>query len=479
MSQKNQTGTKTASASNKTAAEKVKERLREMLQQAEEFEKRRPELEAEAESKISYAKTRLMQTEPFFAMLLFKLPAEPCYHIPTMATDGTHLMYNPVFVAEHLLRKDVLFVLLHEIEHIFFKHHLRGPIRGQDAKKLMEAYQEQMQSGKKDVFLEQHIKDIQAKLRKWNRATDYVINLNIKDELKFKCSDNLAKEMLYDTKWKDHTSENVFKKLPDDDNQEQDGDGDFGIGGILPAGLGDLSESEVTQISKELEQDVRAAAISAKKAGKLPAGVEAHIEDLYSTSTPWQDIFRTIFTQISKQDYTFQYPNKRYSMHQAQYGVIMPSVWGEEYTDAYFIMDTSGSVGHHEKQILVSELRQILEDYPIRLHVIYCDTKAYTENIETLTREDIQNGKLRLDVKGGGGTDMRPAFKHINENLETIEPEVVICMTDMHLWDWNLGPEPEYSVYWAALPNYNTSAKPPWGVIVEIQLEGKAYDSNS
>lgn len=467
---------KTSKTVGKTPTQKVADKIKDLMKQAEEFEKRKPALEKEATEKISYAKTRLMQMEPFFAMLLFKLPTEPVYQIPTMATDGTHLMYNPIFVAEHLLRKDVMIVLLHEIEHIFFKHHIRGPIPGADAQKIFDAYRKQFEkTGTKDVFMEAHLDEIKKKLKKWNKATDYVINYNIKDEIGLTPSEKLQKEWLYDACWKDHTSEKVYEKLKDDDKDQGNGgsDGDmFGIGGVLPAGLGDLSDQEIAQIEKDLEGEVRAAAIAAKKAGKLPAGVENVIDSLYTTTTPWQDIFRTIFTQISKQDYTFRFPNRRYTMHQAEWGVIMPSTWGEEYTDAYFIMDTSGSVGQREKKILVSELRQILEDYPIRLHVIYCDTQAYTNNIETLTREDIQNGKLRLDVKGGGGTDMRPAFKHINDHLGEIDPEVVICMTDMYLGSWDLGPEPEYNVYWAQLPGHDKGANPPWGTKIDIIIEG-------
>lgn len=455
----------------KSPTQKIKDKLDDLLKQAEEFENRRPELEAKAEDKISYAKTKIMKQEPFFAMLLFKMPVIPCYQIKTMATEGTHILYNPVFVADELLRKDVLFVLMHEICHVFFRHHIRGPIKGKEAQKILDSYYNKIKDGKKDVIMEAHVKAIQKKLAKWNNAADYVINYHLRDELKFPCSDKLKEEMLYDKQYKNTTSEVVYKALGDDPEGDGDGNEGMGIGGILPAGLGDLTEQEITQLGKDLEQDVKAAAISAKKAGKLPKGMQELIEGMYTTTTPWQDVFRTIFTQISKQDYTFRFPNKRYSMHQANYGVIMPSVWGEEYTDAYFIMDTSGSVGPREKKILTSELRQILEDYPIRLHVIYCDTKAYIENIEVLTREDIQGGKLKLDVKGGGGTDMRPAFNHINNNLHNVEPEVVICMTDMYLSSWDLGNEPSYNVYWAQLPRSNKSAKPPWGVKIDIQLE--------
>ena len=213
--------------------------------------------------------------------------------------------------------------------------------------------------------------------------------------------------------------------------------------------------------------------MSAKKAGKLPKGVEEVIESMYKTTTPWQDVFRTIFTSIAKQDYTFQYPNKRYTGHMMDYGVILPSLWGEEYTNVGFIMDTSGSVGKREKEILASELKAILEDYNLTIHVMYCDTKAYVDHIQVFTPEDVKNGKLNLNVKGGGGTSMRPAFDWYRDNQDEHNFEVVICLTDMYLFDWGkLGPEPPFSVYWAMLPHSDDTVKVDWGTKVQIAIDG-------
>lgn len=482
--------------SNQTKSD-PKSKIRKVFEEYLKLQERLPELEAEAEDKISRAKARLMQMEPFFAMLLFKLPTMPCYTIPTMGTDGTLLLYNPVFVAEKLLRKDVVFILLHEIEHVFFKHHLRSPIQAEAVKRLFERRLENQQKGVHDQFLDHECGKIEHVLKEWNFATDYVINGHTKDNVKVPHSKYLDPDnpdglgMKYDKKYSNWTSEKVYNEIktpydPDDkkcskcggegcDSCEGDDPMGMGIGGILPIGLGELSEQEQKALEKELEGDVKAAAIAARKAGKLPAGVEQVIEDLYTTTTPWQDILRTVFTSMAKQDYTFLYPNKRYTMHQVEYGVVMPSLWGEEYTNVGFIMDTSGSVGQREKEILASELRNILEDYNIKLHVMYCDTKAYVDHVQVFTREDIRNGRLRLNVKGGGGTAMRPAFDWYRDNMEEHNFEVVVCMTDMYLGDWGrLGPEPPFSTYWLRLP-HSSDHKPDWGQCVDIVLDTEDF----
>jgi predicted metal-dependent peptidase len=453
---------------------KIKKAVEDML----ELQERLPELEEKAEEKISRAKSRLMQIEPFFAMLLFKLPTFPAYHIPTMATDGTMLLYNPVFVAEDLLRKDVLFILLHEVCHIFFKHNIRGPVKASAVKKLFERRFEMAQKGAKDMFLDDECQRVEHFLKEWNYATDYTINGHIQDNCNIPHSKELDPGgklgMLYDKKLTDLTSEAVYDKIktPYDPDKADEDDQGIGIGEILPLGLGELTEQEINAIEKEFEGDVKAAAMGARKAGKLSAGVEQVIKDLYTTTTPWQDILRTVMTSINKQDYTFQYPNKRYTSHMMDWGVIMPSLWGEEYTNVGFIMDTSGSVGDREKQILASELRNILEDYNIKLHVLYCDTKAYTDHIQILTKEDIRNGHLELNVKGGGGTSMRPGFDYYRDNMDEHQFEVVICMTDMFLSDWGgLGPEPPFSTYWLRLPQADKKKKPDFGVCIDIVLD--------
>ena len=104
--------------------------------------------------------------------------------------------------------------------------------------------------------------------------------------------------------------------------------------------------------------------------------------------------------------------------------------------------------------------------------MLYFDTKAYTENVEVLTKADIQGGKLKLDVKGGGGTDMRPAFDWFRDNQDEHEFEIVICLTDMYLFNWKLGIDPPFSVFWARLPQADKKVTPPFGTCIDIELEG-------
>ena len=458
------------------ASDKLVEKLNKML---EETAERVEEAEKASLDILSSAKIRLMRQSPFFAALLFRMPMVCSYEIPTMATDGLVVLYNPLFVTQ-LKRKDVVFVLLHEIQHVLFKHPMRCPLQPKSLEHLMKVFNRQKV---KDPFLKSQLDEMMAKLKKWNYATDYVINLNIRDNVKLKPTDHLLNEvgMLIDDKYKDMTAEQVYKLLKDEPpkppNPDQSqgaglADSGQGMGGVLPVGMGELDGMEQKDAEKELDANVQQAVTVARKAGNLPGGMEKIIEDLYTTTTPWQDIMRTqISSVVSKMDYTFMKPNKRYGQHMINHGVIMPGLYGEDYADMYFVMDTSGSVSDNDRAILTSELRRILEDYNVAIHLIYCDTRVQGDPIR-LTREDIQNGKLSLELRGYGGTDFRPAFKYINDHMDEITPELVIYLTDMYPNTWSLGDEPPYSVFWACLPQGQKDAKPPWGQVVQIQLEG-------
>jgi len=48
--------------------------------------------------RIQKARTSFILDHPFFGSLLFRLKGHECRSIPTMATDGVSLYYNPDFV---------------------------------------------------------------------------------------------------------------------------------------------------------------------------------------------------------------------------------------------------------------------------------------------------------------------------------------------------------------------------------------------
>jgi predicted metal-dependent peptidase len=68
-------------------------------------------------------------------------------------------------------------------------------------------------------------------------------------------------------------------------------------------------------------------------------------------------------------------------------------------------------------------------------------------------------------VKGGGGTDFRPAFKWMEEN--DVVPDVLLYLTD----GYGTFPEeaPEYPVIWGDISGQPKNY--PWGDVVEVPTE--------
>ena len=73
---------------------------------------------------ITKARLQLMLQEPYLASAITRYPISECRaraDIPTMATDGFRVLYNPKFVVEESL-SNIKFVLAHEVFHCLLGH---------------------------------------------------------------------------------------------------------------------------------------------------------------------------------------------------------------------------------------------------------------------------------------------------------------------------------------------------------------------
>jgi predicted metal-dependent peptidase len=74
--------------------------------------------------RIQKARTTLLLDHPFFGSLLFRLKGRENRSIPTMATDGVSLYFNPEFV-DALNSATLAGVLAHEVLHPALHYHVR------------------------------------------------------------------------------------------------------------------------------------------------------------------------------------------------------------------------------------------------------------------------------------------------------------------------------------------------------------------
>ena len=138
--------------------------------------------------------------------------------------------------------------------------------------------------------------------------------------------------------------------------------------------------------------------------------------------------------------------------------LYLPSVERQGVGEIVIAVDTSGSIGRHELEQFAGEISAISEEaQPEAIHVVYCDAAVQS------TQQFGPSEPVRLEPRGGGGTDFCPPFKWVAEN--NVAPICFIYLTDLccHLY-----PEaPEYPVLWVT----DSRRTAPFGETLRIGLE--------
>jgi predicted metal-dependent peptidase len=193
---------------------------------------------------------------------------------------------------------------------------------------------------------------------------------------------------------------------------------------------------------------------SAKAWGHEPAGIERPLSDSRQSQQDWRAILRDFVAATTPSDYRWTPPNRRYIAS----GLYLPSVERHGLGEIVIAVDTSGSIGKIELEQFAGEISAISEEaQPEAIHVVYCDAAVQC------TQQFGPSEPVRLDPKGGGGTDFCPAFKWVTEN--NIAPVCFIYLTDLCCHSY---PEtPEYPVLWVT----DSSRTAPFGETVRIGLE--------
>ena len=367
-----------------------------------------------ANKKIDRAMASLIIEQPFFAHLLLRMRKVESTSFPTMATDGESIFYNPQFV-ENITHNEVMGVLAHEAMHPALLHHIR--------------------KGARDHF-------------RWNVAGDYAINPLLVD-----AGLKLPKGGLLDDKYRDMSSEEIYAKLPEctppdpqgpggegegDGGADGDSDGDGKIaqcewGEVLDKKNGDGSSLSPDQLRKEeAEQKIglQQAANTAKKQGKLPAGMQRMIDELLAPKLDWRTILSRWAGELARCDYSWRFPNTRY----AGTGFALPSLRSESLGKVLFAMDTSGSMSDDDLRDILGEVCGAMAEYEAdgtdpSVTVLWCDTEVHEQEI---------SDPSEFDPKGYGGTRYKPVFDYIKDN--GLDPKAVVYLTDGYCNDFDYDP---------------------------------------
>jgi len=368
-----------------------------------------------AAQKITKARNKLLCSHPFFGVLALKLIAKEDNTHSTGWVDGTTLGYNAAWI-DSLSIQQIMGFVAHEVMHCVYKHMTRRKNRNP---------------------------------RKWNEAGDYVINLGLQNE-KFE----LPPGGLIDEQYADMSTDHIYTLLPDEPEGEGGGDGT----GDMPWGEVRDGKSQSTSEVQQQEQDwtvaTAQAAEAAKKAGKLSGDMTRLVDTIIEPKVPWREVLRNFMSSHAKDDYTMTRPNRRFVTS----GLYLPDLYSESLGKVVVTVDTSGSISTEELNTFCSEINCILEDtHPEKVTVLYCDTKVH-EDYDEYTYDDLP---VKLEGRGGGGTDFTEPFNWLADRAET--PAAFIYLTD--LYGSCNAPPPDYPVLWVSTTSLDTV---PFGEVIHM-----------
>jgi len=420
--------------------------------------------------KLTRARVQLLIMQPFFGTLCLRLKLIPG-DLPTMATDGSKIVYDPAFVDE-LKPAELQGTLAHEVLHCALAHHCRR--------------------GERDPEL-------------WNVAADFAINPILigngfvlpAGALVDPAFNNLSAEEIYarllqrrdeqngGTQPKQQTNSGGgtasgpqgtngtapsnpkpdTSPQPVPDQRGQTTGEAAGPMSIRPGGFGEVwdatdehgqTASPAEKRRQEHEWGIAAeqALRSAKAWGHEPAGIERPLSESRQSQADWRAILRDFVAATTPADYRWSPPNRR---HVAS-GLYLPSFERRGMGEIVIAVDTSGSIGKLELEQFAGEISAISEEsQPEAIHVVYCDASVQS------TKQFGPSEPVRLEPKGGGGTDFCPPFKWVAEN--DIAPVCFIYLTDLCCHSY---PEaPEYPVLWVT----DSRRAAPFGETLRISLE--------
>ena len=342
----------------------------------------------------------------FFTTIVFSLKLIWDRCIPTAATDGSSIRMNPDFFMS-LLPDERIFLIVHEAMHVALLHMLRLADR-------------------------EH--------RKWNKACDHYINLML-IERGFRMPQN----GLADSKYKGLSSDEIYALLPDpppDDSFTLD---------LEP------NIAPVDSITQDIQDILIRAAMQSKMhgdaPGSIPGDIEIYLNKLLNPKLPWQRILQKYIQNLSKHDYSWRKPNRRFFPNH-----YLPSMFSEKLMDIAIAIDSSGSVSDDDFRVFVSETHGILKMMkPDKITLIQFDKVIKSvDNIGSI--RDLMNVKFI----GRGGTRIEPVMEWAKEN----QPKLLLVFTDGEFNFYNT----DYKTNTVFLIHNNPRFESPYGKVINYEI---------
>ena len=371
-----------------------------------------------AKEMVVKARTLLLLDHPFFGCLAMRLRFQEANdRVDTAATDGKTMWYNSKFI-EGLSSEERQFIIAHETMHLAMGHGWR--------------------KGDRDHSI-------------WNGAGDYSIN-----EILTNAGLKMPNQGFLDKNFYEKSVEEIYNIIYQKPPEGGGGNGkgyNSGTGKIAdPGRCGAVIDTEDKAENKQLAAEWKAALAQAAQMcrGDVPAGLKRMIDDVINPPLPWYILLRDFVEKNARNDYNWSKPNRRYF----PMGLVLPSLISEQIPEIALFIDTSGSITQKQCNKFAAEASGVLMAYDTTLRVFSIDAEIQSE--QEFTKADMP---FTVEIKGGGGTDFRPAFEEIHK--KGYSPACAVYLTD--LYGRFPDKEPDYPVLWVSTTK---DQKAPFGTTI-------------
>ncbi|KXJ59496.1 MAG: hypothetical protein AXW14_15460 [Alteromonas sp. Nap_26] len=339
----------------------------------------------------------------FLTTVLFSLRFNWSERTVTSQTNGVYLLVNPDYFMG-LTQGERLAFLARAAYRVALQH----PIRGKG----------------KDYYT-------------WKSATEYVITALLKNQ-----GFEVPSHWNYDADFENLSSEEAYDlviaraKQEAEDNWDEDDDWfDHETGEVLSFTYiystvdeadddfdvpEDDDDTDWDEIESETIDTIQRASILAEQAsgwGNIPGEVKIFLENLLSPKLPWYKILSKHMSDLASADYSYAKPNRRYLPD-----FYLPTQHADALTEITVAIDVSGSVGPGQIDQFISEVHAIHTKLKPKT------TKVLGFNTEIQTTTDIECAAdvLNIELKGDGGTDIKPVLDYARE----VKPKALVVFTD-------------------------------------------------
>lgn len=408
---------------------------------------------------LEYARWKLLEKAPFIGEMLLRFSIVPTYdcRINTAATDGNKIFFDCEFYST-LSEGERQFVLAHEVWHNIFLHFIRRGVRDHQLWNIATDMEinHMLQNEGMDVLKDacfpdpivagKNAEDIYAYLMKNMPPQQQKSNKNQKGSGSGKGDGDGEGDDNGDQNGDSQggSSSGKGKKGKgksggsSSSGGKQNGEGDGNGNNKTPKGnqfdkhiyegegagegeekdgkwgkkghdkdfnpnMGDPKETE-----EKIKDMVCAVAQSIeRKQGTLPAGIASIVKEMLKPEINWKEALSQFVTKTLGGEHSWS----RCSRHALARGHYLPGKTDMK-IKAALILDTSGSYLQDLPKFL-AEFKALVESFgKYEITLIQCDAEVQdVKNYDADTPMEFD----KFDVKGGGGSDFRPAFKKLRE----------------------------------------------------------------